>query len=211
MNKILKILGLTAILSLSLPTLSYAANQSERWVGSGERWQVSDNAGSYIKNCWFQDDVTGHWYLLGGEDGSVMYAGLVTDQSSGKTYLLNTEHDGTYGRMLATNGAYTINGKTIYLEFEQAHNGFYGAILNGLTEVRNSGVAEKNLSSIPTDSMSSPVSIEEINRPDEINKKTDNSMVGVNLDSPEAMEQFWGQYKDEFEGSWGDKGIEWNR
>ena len=124
--------------------------QSARWVGSGDRWQVSDNAGGYLKNTWFQDDVTGHWYLLGAEDGSVMYAGLVTDQSTGKTYLMNTNHDGTYGRMISTNGVYNINGKSISLTFNQNHDGTFGAITSGLSEVRNTGVTEKSLSSIPT-------------------------------------------------------------
>ena len=124
--------------------------QSARWVGSGDRWQVSDNAGGYLKNTWFQDDVTGHWYLLGAEDGSVMYAGLVTDQSTGKTYLMNVSHDGTFGRMISTNGVYNINGKSISLTFNQNHDGTFGAITSGLQEVRSSGVAEKSLSSIPT-------------------------------------------------------------
>ena len=124
--------------------------QSARWVGSGDRWQVSDNAGGYLKNTWFQDDVTGHWYLLGAEDGSVMYAGLVTDQSTGCTFLMNTNHDGTYGRMMSTNGVYNINGKSISLTFNQNHDGTFGAITSGLQEVRNTGVTEKSLPSIPT-------------------------------------------------------------
>ena len=116
--------------------------QSARWVGSGDRWQVSDNAGGYLKNTWFQDDVTGHWYLLGAEDGSVMYAGLVTDQSTGCTFLMNVSHDGTYGRMISTNGVYNINGKSISLTFNQNHDGTFGAITSGLSEVRNTGVTE---------------------------------------------------------------------
>ena len=106
--------------------------QSARWVGSGDRWQVSDNAGGYLKNTWFQDDVTGHWYLLGAEDGSVMYAGLVTDQSTGCTFLMNVSHDGTFGRMISTNGVYNINGKSISLTFNQNHDGTFGAITSGL-------------------------------------------------------------------------------
>ena len=85
------------------------ATQSARWVGSGDRWQVSDNQGGFIKDCWFQDDVTHHWYMIGAEDGSVMYSGLVTDKSTGKSYLLNVNHDGTFGRMLTVNGVYNSN------------------------------------------------------------------------------------------------------
>ena len=124
--------------------------QSARWIGSGDRWQVSDNAGGYLRNTWFQDDITGHWYLLGAEDGSVMYAGLVTDQSTGKTYLMNTNHDGTFGRMISTNGVYNINGKSVQLTFNQNHDGTFGAITSGLSEARSTGVTEKSLASIPT-------------------------------------------------------------
>ena len=116
------------------------ATQSARWVGSGDRWQVSDNQGGFIKDCWFQDDVTHHWYMIGAEDGSVMYSGLVTDQSTGKSYLLNVNHDGTFGRMLTVNGVYNINGIDVYMTFNQAHDGTFGAILSGLNEVRNAGV-----------------------------------------------------------------------
>lgn len=143
------IAGLSALMILGA-SINVYADQSARWVGSGDRWQVSDNAGGYLKNTWFQDDVTGHWYLLGAEDGSVMYAGLVTDQSTGKTYLMNTNHDGTFGRMISTNGVYNINGKSISLTFNQNHDGTFGAITSGLSEVRNTGVTEKSLSSIPT-------------------------------------------------------------
>lgn len=143
------IAGLSALMILGT-SMSVYADQSTRWTGSGDRWQVSDNAGGYLKNTWFQDDVTGHWYLLGAEDGSVMYSGLVTDQSTGKTYLMNVSHDGTFGRMLSTNGVYNINGRSVSLTFNQNHDGTFGAITSGLQEVRSSGVAEKSLSSIPT-------------------------------------------------------------
>lgn len=166
-KKVLVVTGMMLALFMAAPAInsqavdnivgvetSYAAelSQSARWVGTGDRWQVSDNAGGFIKNCWFQDDVTGHWYLLGAEDGSVMYAGLVTDQSTGKTYLLNTNHDGTYGRMISVNGTYNLNGKQVYLTFNQNHDGTFGAITSGLSEARSSGIAESRRDSIPTDS-----------------------------------------------------------
>ena len=133
----------------TLTTYAAELTQSARWVGSGDRWQVSDNAGGYLKNQWFQDDVTGHWYLLGAEDGSVMYSGLVTDQSTGKSYLLNTNHDGTFGRMLDVDGVYNINGVDVYLTFDQTHNGTHGAILTGLDSLRSTGVYEKQYDKIP--------------------------------------------------------------
>lgn len=129
--------------------------QSARWVGSENTWRVSDNNGGYLKNCWFQDDITKDWYLLGaGDDNTIMFSGLITDQSTGKTYLLNTNHDGTYGRMLTADGAYNINGQNVYLTFNQNHDGTFGAITSGLSEVRNTGIAEKQLPSIPSDNNS---------------------------------------------------------
>ena len=154
----LKKIILTGVLSVAMfvgsviPSMAAELTQSSRWVGSENTWRVSDNNGGYLKNCWFQDDITKDWYLLGaGDDNTIMFSGLITDQSTGKTYLLNTNHDGTYGRMLTADGAYTINGKNVYLTFNQSHDGTFGAITSGLSEVRNTGIAEKQLPSIPSD------------------------------------------------------------
>lgn len=127
----------------------FAAEQSARWDGSGDSWRVKDGNGGYLRNMWFQDDVTGHWYMLGAGDGSLMYSGLVTDQSTGCTYLLNVNHDGTFGRMVTTDGAYGVNGKQVYLTFNQNHDGTFGAVTSGLSELRNAGVNETTLASIP--------------------------------------------------------------
>ena len=144
--------GSTAVITSQAAELS----QSSRWVGAENKWQVSDGSGGYLYNIWFQDDITKDWYLLGAEDGSVMFSGLITDQSTGKTYLLNPNHDGTYGRMLTVDGTYTINGVDVYLTFNQEHNGAFGCITSGLSEVRNTGIEEKQLPSIPSDSQSTP-------------------------------------------------------
>lgn len=137
----------------SVPTVQ-ATNQTDRWQGSGDSWKLlNESRNGYVTNSWFQD-LDSSWYML-GSDGT-MYSGLVTDQSTGKSYLLNTNHDGTYGRMLTQNGTYTVNGKSVYLTFNQAHDGSYGAILTGLSEARSSGVNEVSLPSIPTDSQSQP-------------------------------------------------------
>lgn len=132
---------------------AYAAEvtQSARWAGNGNDWRVSDNKGGFLKNCWFQDDVTNHWYLLGGGDGSLMYAGLVTDNSTNKSYYLNVNHDGTYGRMVTADGVYNINGKDVYLTFNQSHDGTFGAITSGLSEARATGVTESKRDNIPTE------------------------------------------------------------
>ena len=133
-------------------TTQQSIQQSDRWEGSGDTWRVrASNGSGYLTNSWFQD-LDGSWYML-GSDG-IMYSGLVTDQSTGKSYLLNTQHDGTFGRMLTTDGVYNVNGVNVYLTFNQNHDGTFGAITSGLNEVRSSGVRETSLAAIPTDSAS---------------------------------------------------------
>ena len=131
-------------------TTQQSIQQSDRWEGTGDTWRVrASNGSGYLTNSWFQD-LDGSWYMLGAD--GIMYSGLVTDQSTGKSYLLNTQHDGTFGRMLTTDGVYNVNGVNVYLTFNQQHDGTYGAITNGLSEVRSSGVRETSLAAIPTDS-----------------------------------------------------------
>ena len=133
-------------------TTQQSIQQSDRWEGTGDTWRVKASNGSgYLTNSWFQD-LDGSWYMLGAD--GIMYSGLVTDQSTGKSYLLNTQHDGTFGRMLTTDGVYNVNGVDVYLTFNQNHDGTFGAITSGLNEVRSSGVRETSLAAIPTDSAS---------------------------------------------------------
>ena len=133
-------------------TTQQAVQQSDRWEGSGDTWRVKASNGSgYLTNSWFQD-LDGSWYMLGAD--GIMYSGLVTDQSTGKSYLLNTQDDGTFGRMLTADGVYNVNGTNVYLTFNQNHDGTFGAITSGLNEVRSSGVRETSLAAIPTDSAS---------------------------------------------------------
>lgn len=131
-------------------TTQQALAQSDRWEGAGDTWKVRTQDGTaYLTNSWFQDNDNS-WYMLGA-DGT-MYSGLVTDQSTGKSYLLNTNHDGTFGKMLTQDGVYTINGAQVHLTFNQSHDGSYGAITTGLSATRSTGVHETHLPSIPTDS-----------------------------------------------------------
>lgn len=165
LKKLIVTTGVLFMLGLSAATTAYAAPgpgtqsaqtqpqsiaQSDRWQGTGDTWRVraQDNSG-YLTNSWFQD-TDGSWYMLGAD--GIMYSGLITDQSTGKSYLLNTQHDGTYGKMLTVDGVYNVNGTNVYLQFNQSHDGTFGAITSGLSEARNSGVKETQLSSIPSDS-----------------------------------------------------------
>ena len=133
-------------------TTQQSIQQSDRWEGTGDTWRVrASNGSGYLTNSWFQD-LDGSWYMLGAD--GIMYSGLVTDQSTGKSYLLNTQHDGTFGRMLTADGVYNVNGVNVYLTFNQNHDGTFGAITSGLNEARSSGVRETSLAAIPTDSAS---------------------------------------------------------
>ncbi len=144
---------MTAYASEAAPgvtTTQQSIQQSDRWEGTGDTWRVRNaNGNGYLTNSWFQD-LDGSWYMLGAD--GIMYSGLVTDQSTGKSYLLNTQHDGTFGRMLTADGVYNVNGTNVYLTFNQQHDGTFGAIISGLNEARNTGVRETSLSAIPTDS-----------------------------------------------------------
>lgn len=162
--------------------------QSARWVGEGNTWRVSDGTGGYLKNRWFQDDVTKDWYLLGaGDDNTIMFSGLVTDQATGKTYLLNPNHDGTFGKMLTVDGTYNINGKEVYLSFNKEHNGTYGAIISGLSDVRNTGITEKQLPSISDDSQTADEVVTP-EKPAEAPKEDYGDLPGSNLDWGDAEE-----------------------
>ena len=166
-------------------TTQQSIQQSDRWEGTGDTWRVrASNGSGYLTNSWFQD-LDGSWYMLGAD--GIMYSGLVTDQSTGKSYLLNTQHDGTFGRMLTTDGVYNVNGVNVYLTFNQNHDGTFGAITSGLNEVRSSGVRETSLAAIPTDSATGNTSQGASNTAQ--NQTTDASKPSWYGKTPEQMTQ----------------------
>lgn len=222
----LKKIILTGVLSVAMfvgsviPSMAAELTQSSRWVGSENTWRVSDNNGGYLKNCWFQDDITKDWYLLGaGDDNTIMFSGLITDQSTGKTYLLNTNHDGTYGRMLTADGAYNINGQNVYLTFNQNHDGTFGCITSGLLEVRGTGIEEKQLQSIPSDSQQTGNTAPSNNQPadnggltadeKEFDFDGDGVLNQYEKESYEAMKDFdWDKWLEENPSTGGK--LDWN-
>ena len=134
--------GMTAYAAGPGETVQAQVEQSPRWEGQGDAWRVKTEDGKgYMTNAWFQD-LDGSWYMLGAD--GYMYSGIVTDPGTGASYLLNTEHDGHFGRMVTANGAYIINGQQVYLTFNNTNpaDGTYGAITGGLTELRAAGVKE---------------------------------------------------------------------
>ena len=113
---------------------------------------------------------------------------------------MNVSHDGTYGRMISTNGVYNINGKSISLTFNQNHDGTFGAITSGLSEVRNTGVTEKSLSSIPTaDNTTTHTNI------DSDGNKTGSDYDGMTVDRNNAYQTEW-----DLDGDGKLTGIEYN-
>ncbi len=119
----------------------YAADFSNYWYQDGTNWKIHDGNGNTIANAWVCDNAATadhstdtNWYLMDGT--GVMYEGIIQDQN-GDYYLLNPEHNGTYGMMLTNNG-FTFNGVTY--QFNQNHDGTFGKILN-VQDITGSGLS----------------------------------------------------------------------
>lgn len=97
--------------------------------------------GEYLTNAWLQDPSDSNvWYYI--DEAGNRYTGLITDNSTGKTYLLGE----TDGKMITADGTYTIQGSQKSLSFNQIHDGTFGALSEGsLTELRTSGMTEKTV------------------------------------------------------------------
>lgn len=110
------------------------ATFSKNWYESSEGvWKIRNKEGADVVSAWLCDDaVTANgqnvWYFM-NTDGTMVSAGLVHD-NTGNYYSLETEHNGYFGMLRYKNGYYKVNGADVYIEFEQAHNGSFGAILN---------------------------------------------------------------------------------
>ena len=141
MNKFLKTLLITFTVAGTFSMTCHAANFSSYWYQDGANWKIQDGSGNTISNAWVCDNaVTANhntdtnWYLM--NTNGVMYEGIIQDQS-GNYYLLNPNHDGTYGMMVTTNG-FTYNGVTY--QFDQNHDGTFGMILN-VQDIGRSGLS----------------------------------------------------------------------
>lgn len=187
MKKMIKVLGLTLLMSLSMSMISMAA-QTDRWTEQNGTWFLKNeqNNGNVV-NSWFQD-LDSSWYLLAPGDGH-MYAGLIHDTLTNRWYFCQTEHDGWYGRMAHVNGKYTVNGKEVELTFEQEHNGFFGAIISGLDSLRATGVVTQDVAGIPTESVKSSKSEEKVSE-----KNVNNSMESIREEL-----RSWGLSEDEID------------
>ena len=131
MKKSLKALLIAFTISSTFCLTCYAADFSNYWYQDGSTWKIHDQSGNTIANAWVCDNAVTvnhntdtNWYLMDASGN--MYEGIIQDQN-GDYYLLNPEHNGTYGMMLTANG-FTYNGVTY--QFNQAHDGTFGKILN---------------------------------------------------------------------------------
>jgi len=142
---------------MALANVQLQPNQSDRWnVDDSGTWRLQNEAKtSYVLDSWFQD-LDGEWYMLGSDNNGAMYSGLIIDRSTGESYYLNVNHDGYYGKLMSQNRKYTVNGIEVYLTFNQAHDGTFGAITSGLDDLRNAGVNKKELDGIPVESTEIP-------------------------------------------------------
>ena len=131
MKKSLKALLIAISIAGTFCMTCYAADFSNYWYQDGSTWKIHDQSGNTIANAWVCDNAVTvnhntdtNWYLMDASGN--MYEGIIQDQN-GDYYLLNPEHNGTYGMMLTANG-FTYNGVTY--QFNQAHDGTFGKILN---------------------------------------------------------------------------------
>ena len=140
MNKFFKTLLITFTVAGAFCMTCNAADFSSYWYQDGANWKIQDGSGNMISNAWVCDNAVtvnhntdANWYLM--NDQGVMYEGIIQDQN-GNYYLLNPEHNGTYGMMVTTNG-YSFNGVTY--TFDQNHDGSFGKILN-VGDISRSGL-----------------------------------------------------------------------
>lgn len=136
MKNILKILFLSAALTVIIGMTAFAANPtfSKFWYQTDDGiWHVKDENGTTIKNCWFCDDAVASngkniWYLIDKNGNMVSYP-LVQD-GTGNCYSLENNHDGYYGMLHYEDKAYLYDGESITLDVVSAHDGSFAAIEN---------------------------------------------------------------------------------
>ena len=130
MKKYIKTLLITFTIAGSMCMTCHAADFSSYWYQDGATgsWKIT-NGSQTIQNSWVCDDLaTGSrdigWYLI-SPTGQMTPGGIIQDET-GTYYMLNMNHDGTYG-MLCT-APVTVNG--IQFVFNTSHDGKYGSIQN---------------------------------------------------------------------------------
>lgn len=191
---------------------AYASEQTQspRWESDSHGvWRLRNQDGiGYVANSWFQD-LDGSWYIL-SQDGT-MQAGWIHDNITNKDYMLNPNHDGTYGKMLVTDGIYSINGIDVYLTFNQSHDGSYGAITSGLEAIKSTGVQETRVEGLPTDSATTSTNNQEDNSNSikHISEVSESNPYTGTTGDP-VMDWYREHPEDKSAGTGGNIGMNWN-
>ena len=86
-------------------------------MGSGNTWYYLVNG---TRTTGWYSVTPEEWYFF--DNSGLMCAGWFNDGT--EAYLLNPNHDGTYGKMMT--GYQTYNGLLYY--FNQSHDGTFGAV-----------------------------------------------------------------------------------
>ena len=135
---------------------AYASEQTQtnRWEGQGDVWRLKSSNGTYVTNSWVEDG--GAWYLL--DEQGYMRTDLVYDSITNAYYMLNPNHDGTYGRMLDKAGTYKVNNIDVYMAFNQSHDGTYGKVIEGLESLKATGIKTTTVNGLPSASVGSSTS-----------------------------------------------------
>ncbi len=104
--------------SSSSSSSSSGSDSSGGWSGSGDTWYYYSN-GSKVTG-WLEIS-SDEWYFM--DSNGLMLSGWYNDGTN--FYYLNTDHDGTFGKMLT--GTQTIEGVPHY--FNEDHDGTYGRLI----------------------------------------------------------------------------------
>ena len=97
----------------------------------GEIKLISEFSNEYLTKTWFMD-TDGRWYAF-DRQGNMLHGLIVDSTRNNTTYILSPER-ADYGALCHTNGVYKLNGKLVYLMFNNVHDGSFGAVVTDLRD-----------------------------------------------------------------------------
>ena len=136
MRKSLKTLLVSLIMASTFYMTSYAANNltySNYWYQDTTTgaWKIRDGSGNTITSAFVVDNAANptntSCYII-DQNGNLM-SGLVQDIATGNYYLLNSEHAGAYGSVIATSG-FNYQGHILNFDTNTLGGSTYGRITN---------------------------------------------------------------------------------
>ena len=136
MRKSLRTLLVSFIIASTFYMTAYAANNltySSYWYQDATTgaWKIRDGSGNTITSAFVVDNAVNpantSCYII-DQNGNLM-SGLVQDIATGNYYLLNSEHAGAYGSVIATSG-YNYQGHILNFDTNTLGGSTYGRITN---------------------------------------------------------------------------------